>query len=123
MVAISSHAYGQALYGVDVKMRFAKAFGAYRALLPPDFAKIPWVGQLKGVSAPVKTVATADGPALLIWVCKPHDCGNNQVSVLTTLDGKRASALLQSQDLTAGEKRIFGTPTPDERDLLEKAGG
>lgn len=47
-------------------------------------------------------------------VCKPHDCGANQLHVLFTEDGAGASAVLVSPR----GRRWFGNPTDAQRAVL-----
>jgi hypothetical protein len=43
---------------------------------------------------------------LLGWVCKAHDCGDNQLHVLFSPDGKRAWGLL----ITGQQRSWLGKP-------------
>jgi len=82
-----------------------------------------WNGMLKGETVPpwVKSYAkTFDGPATpstevpvggqpytLAWVCKAHDCGDNQLYVLFAPEGRQAWGLL----ISAGDERKWlGNP-------------
>jgi hypothetical protein len=54
------------------------------------------------------------------WICKPHDCGVNQFYFLVAVDGSRATAALDSEDLTNGRVQFFGQPSLQERRILLK---
>lgn len=90
-----------------------------------------WTGMLAGETVPewVESYAkTLDGPAipsiniqvdgkphLLGFVCKPHDCGDNQIYVLFAPDGVRAWGLL----LMAGTQRKWlGSPDQSVQDAI-----
>jgi hypothetical protein len=69
-----------------------------------------WVGKyaktFDGPSSPSKTVTVGGESYLLGWVCKAHDCGDNQLHVLFSPDGKRAWGLL----LTGQQRSWLGKP-------------
>ncbi len=49
-----------------------------------------------GPSSPSKTVTVGGQAYMLGWVCKAHDCGDNQLHVLFAPQGKQAWGLLVS---------------------------
>jgi hypothetical protein len=65
----------------------------------------PWVvtfeKTLNGTATPSKQVPVGGEPYTLAWVCKPHDCGDNQLYVLFAPGARQAWGLLVS----AGNKR------------------
>ncbi len=69
-----------------------------------------WVGKyaktFDGPSSPSKHVSVGGEPYTLAWVCKAHDCGDNQLHVLFSPDGKRAWGLL----ITGQQRRWLGKP-------------
>jgi hypothetical protein len=73
----------------------------------------PWVKTFtktfNGTSAPATTISVGGEPYLLGWVCKPHDCGDNQLYVLFAPGARQAWGLL----ISAGDKRSWlGRPDP-----------
>jgi Inhibitor of vertebrate lysozyme (Ivy) len=109
------------LFGFDVPKQYPKAYASYKAILPPQYKKISWVRMLDGTSGPLKDVEVNGGPAVLFWMCEPHNCGGNELAVLLRKDGKRAAALFESADHTAGKKVYFGKPSEAEIALLLSA--
>jgi inhibitor of lysozyme (Ivy) len=59
-----------------------------------------------GVTDKVKTVAVDGQNDMLGWVCKPHDCGNNQLYLLFAPDAKAAWGMLVTDKTT----RWLGAP-------------
>jgi hypothetical protein len=73
----------------------------------------PWVKTVtktfNGTSAPATTISVGGQPYLLGWVCKPHDCGDNQLYVLFAPGARQAWGLL----ISPGDKRSWlGRPDP-----------
>lgn len=73
----------------------------------------PWVNSFtqtqNATSAPSKSVTVAGQPYTLGWICKPHDCGDNQLYVLFTPQARQAWGLL----ISPGDKRQWlGRPDP-----------
>lgn len=58
------------------------------------------------VAAPVKAIPVAGQAYTLGWICKPHDCGGNEVYALFAPDARQAWALLISGD----QRRWLGNP-------------
>ena len=58
------------------------------------------------VAAPVKTIPVAGQPYTLGWICKPHDCGGNEVYALSAPEARQAWGLLISD----GKRRWLGKP-------------
>jgi hypothetical protein len=82
---------------------------AWKAMLAGETVPA-WVGKyaktFDGPSSPSKTVSVGGESDTLAWVCKAHDCGDNQLHVLFSPDGKRAWGLL----VTGGQRRWLGKP-------------
>jgi Inhibitor of vertebrate lysozyme (Ivy) len=68
----------------------------------------------------VKTLTVEGKSDTLGWVCKPHDCGGNQLFVLFAPVGAQAWAMLVSDD--GGNPRWFGKPSDAIKAALAKAG-
>jgi hypothetical protein len=83
---------------------------AWKAMLKG--ATVPaWVASyaktFDGPSSPAKDVPVGSETYTLGWVCKAHDCGDNQLYVLFSPDGGQAWGLL----ITAGGQRQWlGAP-------------
>ena len=62
-----------------------------------------------GPSSPSTEVSVGGEPYMLAWVCKAHDCGDNQLYVLFAPGGRQAWGLL----ISAGDNRAWlGNPDP-----------
>jgi hypothetical protein len=114
------------LLGTAPALALDDAGGAYLFdLLGDDAYRAAWNDMLKGETVPawVKTYAKDfDGPSspstevsvggepfTLAWVCKPHDCGDNQLYVLFAPGARQAWGLL----IRPGDKRSWlGRPDP-----------
>lgn len=77
---------------------------AWKAMLKGE--TVPgWVANyaktFDGPSTPTKNVPVGSETYTLGWVCKAHDCGDNQLYVLFSPGGKQAWGLL----ITAGNQR------------------
>jgi hypothetical protein len=70
----------------------------------------PWVAKyaktFDGPSSPSKQVLVGAETYTLAWVCKAHDCGDNQLHVLFSPNGKRAWGLL----ITGQQRSWLGKP-------------
>jgi hypothetical protein len=99
---------GPYLFDLMKQPRYAMA---WKGMLVGETAP-PWVNSftksLNGTSAPSTTVSVGGEPYLLGWVCKPHDCGGNELYVLFAPGARQAWGLLIS-----GDKRSWlGRPDP-----------
>ena len=70
-----------------------------------------------GVTDKVKTVAVDGQNDALGWVCKPHDCGGNQLYVLFAPDAKEAWCMLVTDKVT----RWLGAPSVSVKAALTNA--
>jgi len=72
----------------------------------------PWVKtfttSLNGTSAPSTTVSVGGELYLLGWVCKPHDCGGNELYALFAPGARQAWGLL----ISGGKRSWLGRPDP-----------
>ena len=82
---------------------------AWKAMLAGETVPA-WVGKyattFDGPSSPSKQVSVGSETYTLAWVCKAHDCGDNQLHVLFSPDGKQAWGLL----ITGQQRRWLGKP-------------
>ncbi len=82
---------------------------AWKAMLAGE--SVPsWVSKyaktFDGPSSPSKTVTVGEEAYTLGWVCKAHDCGDNQLHVLFAPPGKQAWGLL----VTGSNQKWLGHP-------------
>jgi len=70
-----------------------------------------------GVTDRIKTLAVDGQSDTLGWVCKPHDCGGNQLYVLFAPGASAAWGML----VTDKAARWFGTPSDSVKAALTKA--
>ena len=56
-----------------------------------------------GPATPSKSVAVGSETYTLAWVCKAHDCGDNQLNVLFLSGGKRAWVLSDGKESWLGQ--------------------
>lgn len=82
----------------------------------------PWVTTFvetgNGVTA-ASTPVTIDGENDLVgWVCKPHDCGDNQLYVLFSPGAAAAWGMLK---VAQSEPRWFGGPSDAAKEALTNA--
>lgn len=70
-----------------------------------------------GPASPVTAVTVGGESDTLAWVCKTHDCRDNQLHVLFAPGGSRAWALL-SED---SQQRFLGHPTESVQAVLKQA--
>jgi len=76
-----------------------RAMAAWRAILPAAYQKVAWVARFE-VTAGLMERIRLDGRTFIVGsVCKPHDCGFNQVAFLIAADGSSASGLARTQAL------------------------
>lgn len=69
----------------------------------------PWLARLDGVGAPLIPQRVAGAAMLSGFVCKPHDCMDNQVVYLFRSDGSRIVGLarLTTTHRIGGEDRGY----------------
>lgn len=82
-----------------------------------------WVSKAQGTASPVEKVS-ADGKSFTVGhMCKPHDCANNQLSVVFSADGSKSWGLLaiRSAEGDTFNKQLLGNPDKVVAALLEKS--
>lgn len=82
-----------------------------------------WVSKAQGAASPVEKVS-ADGKSFTVgFMCKPHDCADNQLSVVFSADGKKSWGLLatRSADGKTLNKQVLGNPDSVVEGLLNKS--
>jgi len=95
---------------------------AWDAMLKGEKNRPAWIVTFgrtyDGVTDRVKTVLVNGDPDHLGWVCKPHDCGDNQLYVLFSPQGRQAWAELVTAN---APPRWFGKPDEQVKTALEAA--
>lgn len=79
---------------------------AWNAMLAGETVP-PWVTTLKGPATPATTVSVGGEAYTLAWLCKAHDCGDNQLYVLFSPDASKAWGLLIAG---GGQRSWLGRP-------------
>lgn len=82
-----------------------------------------WVSKAQGTATPVEKVSAGGKSFLVGHMCKPHDCANNQLSVVFSANGKKSWGLLatRSADEEAFTKQVLGNPDSIVEGLLNKS--
>lgn len=107
----------QPQYPFELPAKHPAATAAWHKVVPPRFRREDWIFNFQGVASPISAIALSGKPYLLGAMCKPHDCGFNQVSFLIAVDGSRAAA----RTLFDGKPGPnFGAPTEAEMSLLRR---
>ena len=93
--------------------------GAWDAMLKGEKNVPKWIVTFSktydGVASPATPIDVAGKSDLITSVCKPHDCGDNQLYVLFAPDGAKAwGMLVEGGDQT----RWFGGPSDAEQTAL-----
>lgn len=101
-------------YSFNLGVADPPAMRAFQAVIPDAFKKIEWLYGLKGVGRPMKKVTIENRIYLLGFVCKPHDCGANNVVFLAAEDGSSAMGEL----VIHRARFVLGSPTPTEERML-----
>jgi hypothetical protein len=106
----------QPRYPYELKDTNPRVLHLLQSILPSRLKGEEWIYNLQGTADPF-VVVTIDGELYDSgFVCKPHECGSNMLSVLLRVDGSRAVALLAQ----ASRETWFGNPTQDEQDALRR---
>ena len=82
-----------------------------------------WVSKAQGTASPVEKVS-ADGKSFTVGhMCMPHDCANNQLSVVFSADGSKSWGLLATRSAEGDtfNKQLLGNPDKVVAALLEKS--
>ncbi|MFP3517035.1 Ivy family c-type lysozyme inhibitor [Pseudomonas sp. SIMBA_077] len=103
------------LFDVTDKSPYKEAY--QKMLAFPD-----WVSSGQGTSSPLQEVELEGQKYTLGQMCKPHDCGDNQLVVVFSPDKKQAWGLLatRSTDDRSFNTQLLGAPDSAIKDLLTK---
>jgi Inhibitor of vertebrate lysozyme (Ivy) len=95
---------------------------AWNAMLAGEKNVPKWVGvftrTLNGTANPSDIVDINGESYELAMVCKPHDCGGNELYVLFQIDGGKAWGLLTETDKPA---RFLGNPDEAKKTALRNS--
>ncbi len=82
-----------------------------------------WVSKAQGAASPVERVSVEGKSFTVGHMCKPHDCADNQLSVVFSADGTKSWGLLatRSVDGKAFNKQLLGNPDSVIEGLLNKS--
>ena len=82
-----------------------------------------WVSKAQGAASPVERVSVEGKSFTVGHMCKPHDCADNQLSVVFNADGTKSWGLLatRSVDGKAFNKQLLGNPDSVVEGLLNKS--
>jgi Inhibitor of vertebrate lysozyme (Ivy) len=119
-VSASSRAETPGNYPFNLYKYSPRALVTLQRIIPAKFKSISWIYKLDGTSDEMATVQIQGKPYRIGWVCKPHDCGENQLAFLIALDASRAMALMVSREATGGKQLWLGSPTSEEMAVLTK---
>jgi len=103
------------LFDVTDKSPYKQAYQQMLAF--PD-----WVRTGQGTSTPLQEVEIGGQKYTLGQMCKPHDCGDNQLIVVFSPDKKKAWGLLatRSTDDRSFNTQLLGAPEAAIKDFLNK---
>jgi hypothetical protein len=105
----------------DLAKTYPTLFRNYQAMLPKEFAKIGWLYRLDGVTLSIDEGLTIGGvPFLRVYGCKPHDCGDEQVALVFSTDGKVGAVKVRSKELTGGKAVFYGSDNPALRRIVDR---
>lgn len=119
LTALPGLAAGE-VYPADVAKKYPKSFAAYQKIIPAAWRKSAWAYRLEGTAPPVRTIDYSGRKFVLGNVCKPHDCGANQLTFLVAVDGTTAFVQANSFDLTQGKDVLVGNPDAEAKKILAK---
>jgi Inhibitor of vertebrate lysozyme (Ivy) len=105
-------------YAFDLPGKHPAAFAAWKKIVPARYRKIDWIGGLDGTATPIDPATLQGRPFYLGELCKPHDCGGNEVAFLIAIDGSAAYGMLKSETLGV-KQQLFGAPDAEALKLLE----
>jgi hypothetical protein len=105
----------------DLARGYPTLFRNYQAMLPTEYAKATWLYRLDGVTLSIDEGMMIGGiPFIRVYGCKPHDCGDEQVSLIFSTDGKVGAIKVRSLELTGGVPVFFGSDNPALRRIVDR---
>jgi hypothetical protein len=105
----------------DLARGYPTLFRNYQAMLPAEFAKATWLYRLDGITLSIDEGLMIGGiPFIRVYGCKPHDCGDEQVALIFSTDGKVGAIKVRSLELTEGKPVFFGSDNPALRRIVDR---
>jgi hypothetical protein len=105
----------------DLARGYPTLFRNYQAMLPEEYRKAAWLYKLDGVTLSIDEGMMIGGvPFIRVYGCKPHDCGDEQVSLIFSTDGKIGAIKVRSAELTGGKPVFFGSDNPQLRRIVDR---
>ena len=105
----------------DLGKAYPTLFRNYQALLPQEFHRASWLYKLDGVTLSIDEGMMIGGvPFIRVYGCKPHNCGDEQVSLIFSTDGKVGAVKVRSLELTGGNAVFFGSDNPALRRIVDR---
>lgn len=105
----------------DLAKGYPTLFRNYQAMLPPEFRNAAWLYKLDGVTLSIdEGLMIAGVPYIRVYGCKPHSCGDDQVSLIFSTDGKIGAVKVRSLDLTDGKPVFLGSDNPQLRRIVDR---
>lgn len=105
----------------DLPRAYPTLFRNYQAMLPKEFARAAWLYRLDGTTLSVDEGMWIGGvPFIRVYGCKPHSCGDDQVSLIFSTDGKIGTVKVRSLELTGGKPVFYGSDNPALRRIVDR---
>lgn len=105
----------------DLARAYPTLFRNYQAMLPVEFSKAAWLYRLDGITLSIDEGMMIGGiPFIRVYGCKPHDCGDEQVALIFSTDGKVGTVKVRSLELTDGKPVFFGSDSPALRRIVDR---
>jgi hypothetical protein len=105
----------------DLARGYPTLFRNYQAMLPKEFAAATWLYRLDGITLSIDEGMMIEGvPFIRVYGCKPHACGDEQVSLIFSTDGKTGAVKVRSVELTAGKPVFFGSDDSVLRRIIDR---
>ena len=93
----------------------------WSSILPSEAIVGNWITELSGVSTPIRKVKIAGKKLKYGWICKPHECYNNQAGVLFNPDTGYIVSVAQIWTASGALAVILlGEPTKEEIYCIKK---
>jgi hypothetical protein len=106
-------------YIFDIAKRNRRILSAWEWIVPSTYSRHEWIKHLNGTTFPVDRLVVGGKAFYLGAVCKPHDCADNNVVFLLSVDGSEAYGMLRSSALNVKDA-FFGFPDGDKQGLLKR---
>src|SRR3712207_5556481 len=116
-ISVQAASPGMPDYPWDLRKKMPSHYQSYLKILPARLRRTAWFGRFDGTGMPVERVAVDSKVYFAGAICKPHECGDNYLTVMIEADGSRAVAMVKATE-TGGQIVELGDPTAVERQFL-----